>query len=65
MIYQTWPLMGSSFFPDDLILDNINIFFDFNNRSLLQFYHRNIAYVIILYVIILSTYIYFKKTSSL
>ena len=27
-IYQTWPLMGSSFFPDDLTLDNINIFFD-------------------------------------
>ena len=60
-IYQTWPLMGSSFFPDDLTIDNIDIFFDFNNRSLLQFYHRNIAYVIILYVIILSTYIYLKK----
>ena len=61
MIYQTWPLMGSTFFPDDLTIDNLNIFFDFNNRSLIQFYHRNIAYVIILYVIILSTYIYLKK----
>ena len=61
MIYQTWPLMGSSFFPDDLIVDNISILFDFNNRSLLQFYHRNLAYLIILYVIILSTYICLKK----
>ena len=61
MIYQTWPLMGSSYFPNDLTLNNIDIFFDLNNRSLLQFYHRNIAYFIILYVTLLSIYIYLKK----
>lgn len=61
MIYQTWPLMGSSFIPDDLNFNNINIFFDFNNRSIIQFYHRIMAYLIILYIIVLSTYIYLKK----
>ena len=61
MIYQTWPLMGNSYFPNDLTLKNIDIFFDLNNRSLLQFYHRNIAYFIILYVTFLSIYIHLKK----
>ena len=53
-IYNTWPLMGSSFFPDDsLIFDlfNINVFDD---QSLVQFIHRNLAYLlVILYFYIL------------
>ena len=61
MIYQTWPLMGSSFIADDLTFNDISIFFDFNNRSILQLYHRIMAYLIIIYIIVLSTYIYLKK----
>ena len=60
-IYQTWPLMGNSYIPNDLIMVNKNELINFNNHSLVQFYHRNLAYFIILYVVFLSIYIYTKK----
>ncbi len=60
-IYQTWPLMGNTFVPNDLFLIDSNKIFEFNNHSLVQFYHRNLAYLIILYVIFLSFFIYKKK----
>ena len=64
-IYQTWPLMGHSLVPDDLILKNFNNFFDFNNHSLVQFYHRNLAYLITIYIFILGIYIYKKKIKKI
>ena len=45
-IYQTWPLMNDSFFPNDLVIKNIFDLFNFNQGSLVQFFHRNIAYFI-------------------
>ena len=64
-VYQTWPLMGNSFVPNDLFLKSTNEIFEFNNHSLVQFYHRNLAYIIILYVIFLSIFIYKKKILKL
>ena len=61
-IYQTWPLMGESFFPNDITLRNL---FEFDNHSLVQFYHRNLAYFITFYVLILSIYIFKKKFKNL
>ncbi len=63
-VYQTWPLMGYNYFPNDVDIDKINDFFDFNNHSLVQFYHRNIAYIITIYVFILSYLILKKKKCS-
>tara|TARA_E500000178_G_C16940953_1_gene716377 strand:+ start:336 stop:1361 length:1026 start_codon:yes stop_codon:yes gene_type:complete len=60
-IYQTWPLMEKSFFPDDLIIKDFSNIFEFDNHSLIQFYHRNLAYIIILYTLILSCIIYKRK----
>ena len=60
-LYQTWPLMGSNYFPDDFTIKNIFKLLDFENHSLVQFYHRNLAYFITAYVIILS---YFTYTSN-
>ncbi len=55
-VYNTWPLMGSSYLPDDIM---INDFFNitlFDNPSIVQFVHRNLAYVIvIIYFYILYT----------
>jgi len=45
-IYNTWPLMGSSYFPDDsrfVEFFNISLF---DNPSIVQFIHRNLAYLI-------------------
>ena len=53
-IYQTWPLMGNGYFPNDLFLQDIKNLFEFENHSLVQFYHRNLAYVIILYIFFIN-----------
>ena len=45
-IYQTWPLMNESFFPDDIDIKIISDLFIFSSHSLIQFFHRNIAYAI-------------------
>ena len=60
-IYQTWPMMGNTYFPNDLILNNLNILTEFDRHSLVQFYHRNLAYLITIYILILSIFIYKKK----
>jgi cytochrome c oxidase assembly protein subunit 15 len=53
-IYNTWPLMGPSYFPDDskfVELLNLKVF---DNPSIVQFIHRNLAYLIIgIYIYIL------------
>ncbi len=64
-IYQTWPLMGNSYLPNDLIAKDINSFFEFNNHSLVQFYHRNLAYVVSLYVLVICYLIFKKKDKKL
>ena len=37
----------------DLLL-SIKDYFDFNNHGLIQFYHRNIAYLIVAYVLLMG-----------
>ena len=62
-IYNTWPLMGSSYFPDDnsvLNLLNISVF---NDPSLVQFLHRNLAYFIIFFYLIIFITVYKNKLS--
>ena len=63
-IYQTWPLMGNSYFPNDTILVIKNLV-NFDNHSLVQFYHRNLAYFIFFYVLWLAIFIYKKRIISL
>ncbi len=64
-IYQTWPMMGYTFVPDDINFFNIKDIFNFNNHSLVQFYHRCLAYIIALYIIVLSFFIFQKKLKDL
>jgi len=64
-IYQTWPFMGNTFLPDDLRINNLRNVIEFDNHSLVQFYHRSLAYLIIIYTIFLSVFIYKKKLYTL
>ncbi len=52
-IYNTWPLMGSSFFPNDSKLHEFLYLSVFDNPALVQFIHRNLAYLIIIVYIYL------------
>ncbi len=64
-IYQTWPLMGLNYFPDDInFVNSINLF-DLSNHSLVQFYHRNVAYFITVYILILSFFTMKEKKQYL
>jgi cytochrome c oxidase assembly protein subunit 15 len=47
-IYNTWPLMGSSYFPDDSVITDFFKLSVFNDQSLVQFIHRNLAYLIVI-----------------
>jgi len=64
-IYQTWPLMNQSYFPDDIVINNIKDYFNFNNHSLVQFYHRNIAYLITTCIFIIGFLIFKDNTKKL
>ena len=55
-IYQTWPLMNNSYLPSDINFKDYREFLDLNNRSVVQFIHRNVAYIIFIILI----YIGFK-----
>ena len=62
-IYNTWPLMGSSYFPDDsMVIDFLDITF-FDNPSIVQFIHRNLAYLIVIVYIYLLFFV-FKDPSK-
>ena len=64
-IYQTWPMMGNTYFPDDLFLKKFSDIFKMDTHSLVQFYHRNLAYLIILYALFLAIFIYKRQVSNL
>tara|TARA_A100001234_G_scaffold220644_1_gene234106 strand:- start:289 stop:1269 length:981 start_codon:yes stop_codon:yes gene_type:complete len=60
-IYNTWPLMGSSYFPDDSkIKDFLDVTF-LDDPSLVQFIHRNLAYLIVLVYLYLFFLIFNKE----
>ncbi len=64
-IYNSWPLMGSSYFPDDNNLINIFKLSAFSDPSLVQFMHRNLAYLILIFYLFLLIKIYRKKLNNL
>ncbi len=47
-VYNTWPLMGSTYFPNDSrFIEFLNLEV-FDNPAIVQFVHRNLAYLIVL-----------------
>ena len=44
-IYQTWPLMGQNYFPNDSLVSDLFSLKLFETPSLVQFLHRNVAYI--------------------
>jgi len=63
-IYNTWPLMGTNFFPDDNLIINLFSFSSLNEPSLVQFIHRNLAYLIIFFYLYILFKIYRNKLSD-
>jgi len=47
-IYQSWPLMNQNYFPDDSSFSDLLTSKSFSEPSIVQFIHRNLAYIIVL-----------------
>tara|TARA_B100000683_G_scaffold54819_1_gene52469 strand:- start:65 stop:658 length:594 start_codon:yes stop_codon:yes gene_type:complete len=64
-IYNSWPLMGNSYFPDDNNLNNLFEVTALSDPSLVQFIHRNLAYIIGIFYILIIYKIYKNKMYEL
>ena len=64
-IYNSWPLMGETYFPDDNKLYNLFKISALSDPSLMQFVHRNLAYVICIFYIFIFYKIYMNKMFDL
>ena len=60
-IYNSWPLMGSTYFPDDNSFLNIFKLSAFSDPSLVQFMHRNLAYLILIFYLIIFYKVYKER----
>ena len=70
-IYRTWPLMNQGYFPDDSIFSDLLSLKVFETPSLIQFIHRNIAYVmlflmlVILFIVFKNDNLYYLRKSTI
>jgi cytochrome c oxidase assembly protein subunit 15 len=64
-IYNSWPLMGNSYFPDDNSINNLFEVAALSDPSLVQFIHRNLAYLIGIFYILIFYKIYRYKMYDL
>ena len=64
-IYNSWPLMGSTYFPNDNNISNLFRLSAFDDPSLVQFIHRNLAYVISIFYLLILFKIYRNKIYDL
>ena len=64
-IYNSWPLMGNSYFPDDNDFMNLFKISAFSDPSLVQFIHRNLAYLIGVFYLLIFYKIYKNKMNEL
>jgi len=58
LIYNSWPLMGDTYFPDDNKFINLFNISALSDASLVQFLHRNLAYVILFFYFLILFKIY-------
>ena len=64
-IYNSWPLMGNTYFPNDNNFENLFKLSAFSDPSLVQFIHRNLAYVIGLFYLLIFFKVYKNKITKL
>ncbi|MBD1165657.1 COX15/CtaA family protein [Pelagibacterales bacterium SAG-MED10] len=64
-IYNSWPLMGSTYFPNDNKIENLFKLSALSDPSLVQFIHRNLAYVIGFFYALIFFKIYKNKINKL
>ena len=64
-IYNSWPLMGNTYFPNDNVVENLFKLSAFSDPSLVQFIHRNLAYLIGSFYLMIFYKVYKNKMTEL
>jgi heme a synthase len=64
LIYNSWPDMNGHLFPNDVQSEDIVNFQLFDNPSIVQFFHRSTAYLLLFFIIIMN-YMYIKKKGDI
>ena len=64
-IYNSWPLMGNTYFPNDNDFKDLLKLSAFSDPSLVQFMHRNLAYLIMFFYFFIFYKIYKNKIYDL
>ena len=64
-IYNSWPLMGNTYFPNDNDFNDLFKLSAFSDPSLVQFLHRNLAYLIMFFYFFIFYKIYKNKIYDL
>jgi len=64
LIYNSWPDMNGSFFPNDVRFNDVINSQLLSNPSIVQFLHRSTAYLLLFFIIILN-FIYIKQKHNL
>jgi cytochrome c oxidase assembly protein subunit 15 len=64
-IYNSWPFMGTTYFPNDNDFSNLFKLSAFSDPSLVQFIHRNLAYLIGIFYLFIFYKIYINKMVDL
>ena len=64
-IYNSWPLMGNTYFPNDNDFKDLFKLSAFSDPSLVQFLHRNLAYLIMFFYFFIFYKIYKNKIYDL
>ena len=64
-IYNSWPLMGNTYFPNDNDFKDLFRLSAFSDPSLIQFMHRNLAYLIMFFYFFIFYKIYKNKIYDL
>ena len=64
-IYNTWPMMGSNFFPDDSVYAEFLSLKVFDSPSIVQFLHRLLAYLIVIVYFYLLALVFKEKNKVL
>ena len=65
LIYNSWPDMNGAFFPNDVNIKNYLSSELFYNPSIIQFFHRIAAYILLFLIIFLNYLFYQKKINFL
>ncbi len=64
-IYNSWPLMGNTYFPNDNSFRELLKLSAFSDPSLVQFMHRNLAYFITIFYLFILYKIYKNRIYNL